>query len=83
MFNFNDVTIIMLSIYDPQLESALETLAKSMPEVMAMVGMSGTPANLIDFISTYLYGLIMLVFPLVFSVLLSLRLIVKKLIMEL
>ncbi|WP_285946821.1 ABC transporter permease subunit, partial [Thomasclavelia cocleata] len=36
------------------------------------------PTNLIDFLSTYLYGLIMIVFPLIFGVLLSLRLIVKK-----
>ena len=43
-----------------------------------MIGMSGTPTNLIDFLSTYLYGLIMIVFPLIFGVLLSLRLIVKK-----
>lgn len=69
---------IMLAMYDPKLGTALETFAKSMPEIMAMVGMSGAPTNLIDFLSTYLYGLIMIIFPLIFSVLLSLRLIAKK-----
>lgn len=58
-------TTIMLAMYDPKLGTALETFAKSMPEIMAMVGMSGTPTALIDFLSTYLYGLIMIVFPLI------------------
>ena len=71
-------TTIMLAMYDPNLGTALETFAKSMPEIMAMVGMNGTPTNLIDFLSTYLYGLIMIVFPLIFGILLSLRLMVKK-----
>ena len=47
-------TTIMLAMYDPKLGTALETFAKSMPEIMAMVGMSGTPTTLIDFLSTYL-----------------------------
>ena len=34
-------TTIMLAMYDPKLGTALETFAKSMPEIMAMVGMSG------------------------------------------
>lgn len=69
---------IMLTMYDPKLGTALETFTKSMPELMAMVGMSGTPTTLIEFISTYLYGLIMIVFPLIFGILLALRLIVRK-----
>ena len=71
-------TTIMLAMYDPKLGTALETFAKSMPEIMAMVGMSGTPTTLIDFLSTYLYGLIMIVFPLIFGILLALRLVVRK-----
>ena len=49
-------TTIMLAMYDPKLGTALETFAKSMPEIMAMVGMSGTPDTLVDFIAEYLYG---------------------------
>ena len=45
-------TTIMLAMYDPKLGTALETFAKSMPEIMAMVGMSGTPTTLI---SLYLF----------------------------
>lgn len=69
---------IMIGMYDPKLGNALETFSKSMPEIMAMVGMSGTPTTLIEFISTYLYGLIMILFPLVFGIIITLRLIVKK-----
>ena len=56
-------TTIMISMYDPELGSALEVFSKSMPEIMAMVGMSGTPDTLVDFITEYLYGFIMIVFP--------------------
>lgn len=74
-------TTIMISMYDPELGSALEVFSKSMPEIMAMVGMSGTPDTLVDFIAEYLYGFIMIVFPLIFGIILSLRLLVKRLIM--
>lgn len=69
---------IMLTMYDPKLGTALEAFTKSMPEIMAMVGMSGTPTSLIEFLSTYLYGLIMIIFPLTFGALLALRLVVRK-----
>ena len=61
-------TTIMISMYDPELGSALEVFSKSMPEIMAMVGMSGTPDTLVDFIAEYLYGFIMIVFPLIFGI---------------
>lgn len=69
---------IMISMFDPELGSILDEFAKSMPEIMAMVGMSGVTTTLIEFISSYLYGFIMIAVPLIFSVLLTLRLVVKK-----
>ena len=69
---------IMLTMFDPELGSALAQFEKLMPEMMAAVGMSGTAATLVDFFSTYLYGMIMIMFPFLFSVILSLRLLVKK-----
>lgn len=71
-------TTIIISMFDPKLGTALEEFSKSMPEIMAMVGMSGVTTTLIEFISTYLYGFIMIAFPLIFTVLLSLRIIAKK-----
>ena len=61
---------IMLTMFDPELGSALAQFEKLMPEMMA--------ATLVDFFSTYLYGMIMIMFPFLFSVILSLRLLVKK-----
>lgn len=71
-------TTIMLTMFDPSLGSALDEFSKMMPEIMSMVGMSGSTGTLVSFLSTYLYGMIMIVFPFLFMVLLSLKLIAKK-----
>lgn len=71
-------TSLIITMYDPKLGSILEEFAKSMPEMMSAVGMSGPTATLIQFMSTYLYGFIMIAFPLIFVVILSMRLLVKK-----
>ena len=65
-------TTIMLTMFDPSLGSALDEFAKMMPEIMSMVGMNGSTATLVHFLSTYLYGMLMIVFPFLFTVLLSL-----------
>lgn len=39
-----------------------------MPEVMAAVGMQETPDSLMHFMISYLYGFILLVFPMVYSI---------------
>ena len=71
-------TTIMLTMFDPSLGSALDEFAKMMPEIMSMVGMNGSTATLVHFLSTYLYGMLMIVFPFLFTVLLSLKYIAKK-----
>lgn len=71
-------TTIMISMFDPELGKALEMFSETMPEMMAMVGMSGATSTLVEFLSNYLYGFIMVAFPLIFGILLSLRLVVKK-----
>lgn len=60
---------IIISMFDPKIGSALIAFEEAMPELMAMVGMSTTSTTLIGFMSAYLYGFIMLVFPMVFSIL--------------
>lgn len=71
-------TTIMITMFNPELGSALDEFAKVMPDVMAMAGMSGSTATLVSFLSTYLYGFIMIAFPLIFIMVLSTRLIVSK-----
>lgn len=71
------ITIIS-TMYDPELGSALKEFEKLMPEMMSIVGMSGDTSTLVNFMSVYLYGLILIAFPLIFYVLSSLKLIAKK-----
>ncbi len=68
---------VIISMFDPALGSALNEFAKVMPELMAIVGMTPASAELISFLEAYLYGFIMLVFPMLFSILSANKLIVR------
>lgn len=68
---------IIITMFDPKLGSALNEFAKAMPELMAMVGMNPSSTTMIGFMSAYLYGFIMLVFPMIFSILSANRLIAR------
>ncbi|MEF9919814.1 MAG: hypothetical protein RR741_01755, partial [Erysipelotrichaceae bacterium] len=70
--------VVMITMYDPELENALNQFAQSMPEVMSMFGMVQANSTLIGFLSTYLYGMLMLVFPMIFTIMLAIRLISKQ-----
>lgn len=60
---------VIISMFDPALGSALDEFAKAMPELMAIVGMNPASAELVSFLEAYLYGFIMLVFPMLFCIL--------------
>ncbi|WP_411852834.1 ABC transporter permease subunit [Vagococcus salmoninarum] len=71
-------TTIILSMFDPNLGSVLADLEKAMPEVMAAFNLKGAgTADLIHYISSYLFGYILVIFPLIFSLVLANRLIAK------
>ncbi|MCI5774385.1 MAG: ABC transporter permease subunit, partial [Erysipelotrichaceae bacterium] len=57
---------MIIGMYDPEMASAIKEFEKVMPELMAAVGMMGATDTLINFMSSYLYGMIMLIFPMVF-----------------
>lgn len=69
--------LMVIPMFDPALGSALNEFAKAMPELMAMVGMNPSSNTLVGFISAYLYGFLMLVFPMVYSILCANKLIAK------
>lgn len=69
---------IIVTMFDPELGSALNEFAQAMPELMAMVGMNPSDSSLTSFMAAYLYGFIMLVFPMVFSILSANRLIAQQ-----
>lgn len=60
---------IIISMYDPELMKTLDSFVEVMPELMAAVGMSAGAASLIEFMISYLYGFILLIFPMVFCIL--------------
>lgn len=59
----------MVALYDPATVEMLDGFSKAMPELMAAVGMTPGASNLMGFLISYLYGFILLVFPMVFCIL--------------
>ncbi len=68
---------IIISMYDPDLMKTLSSFAEAMPELMASVGMKADAATLIGFMVSYLYGFILLIFPMLFCILRGNALIAK------
>jgi len=69
--------VVIISMFDPALGSALDEFSKAMPELMAIVGMNPVSAELVGFLEAYLYGFIMLVFPMLFCILSANKLIAR------
>lgn len=60
---------IIISMYEPDMLKLLDSYAQAMPELMAAVGMTAGAADLLGFMISYLYGFILLVFPMAFCIL--------------
>lgn len=60
---------IIISMYDPELMKTLDGFAEAMPELMAAVGMTAGAGTLLGFMVSYLYGFILLMFPMLFCIL--------------
>ena len=59
-------TTVIIYMYNPELSEMLSGYQQVLPEMMAAVGMTGIASDLLDWIQIYLYGFIMLLFPLIF-----------------
>ncbi|WP_258728734.1 ABC transporter permease [Bacillus atrophaeus] len=71
------VTII-LSMFDPEMGELLAQYEEAMPGIMGAIGMQGgNTSDLTSFTASYLFGFIMVLFPMLFSIILSNRLIAK------
>ncbi|MCI8667972.1 MAG: ABC transporter permease [Lachnospiraceae bacterium] len=62
------VTVI-ISMYDPDMMATLDSFYEIMPKLMDSVGMSIGATSLIGFMISYLYGFILLIFPMLFCIL--------------
>lgn len=60
---------IIISMYDPAMMTMLDGFVEVMPEIMAAVGMSAGATSLLGFMVSYLYGFILLIFPMLFCIL--------------
>ena len=69
--------VVIINMYDPTLMAMLDGFVKLMPQLMAAVGMTAGATNLMGFMVSYLYGLVLLIFPMVFCILRGHSLIAK------
>lgn len=69
--------LVVIPMFDPALGSALDEFFKAMPELMKMFGMNPASTSLTSFMASYLYGLIMLIFPMIFSIICANRLVAR------
>ncbi len=72
----------IIGLYNPAALEMLNGFAEAMPEIMAAVGMTPGATNLLGFMISYLYGFILLMFPMVFSILRGNGLIAKYIDMD-
>lgn len=68
---------VIIYMYDPQMMKTLDGFVEALPELMASVGMKANAANLLSFMVSYLYGFILLIFPMIFCILRGNALIAK------
>lgn len=68
---------VIISLYDPEMMAMLDSFVAAMPEVMAAVGMTSGATSLLGFMVSYLYGFILLIFPMAFCILRGNTLIAK------
>ncbi|MGN0436032.1 MAG: ABC transporter permease [Wujia sp.] len=62
------VTMI-INMFDPKMIETFDKFTEMMPELMAAVGMDSGATSLLGFMISYLYGFILLIFPMVFCIL--------------
>lgn len=68
---------IIVSMFDPKIGETLKQFEEAMPEMMAAFGMVSSGSNLIDFLGSYLFGMLLLIFPLIYEIIVANRLIAR------
>jgi len=71
--------IIMVSMYDPDQIDALMAMTQMMPpEIMKAMGFSTMVTDITGYLASWLYGILMFGFPMVYCIILGNRLVAKK-----
>lgn len=68
---------MIVAMFDPKMGDSLRAMAESMPQIFAAFGMTNVGTTLLEFVTTYLYGMLYVAFPGVFIIILSGRLIAR------
>ena len=68
---------IMVFMYDPEFSKALDEFSRIFPQMMAAFGMSSVATDLTGFLASYLYGFILLIFPMVYIIITANSLMVR------
>lgn len=68
---------IIGAMFDPNLGKSLKIMAESMKPIFAAIGMNNFSPILVEFMADMLYGLILLIFPLIIVMLLAHRLMTR------
>ena len=69
--------VMIVMMFDPRTGDSLRAMAESMPQIFAAFGMGEVGTTLLEFITGYLYGMLFVIFPAVFIIILSNRLVEK------
>ncbi len=70
-------SVMVVVLYNPALGESLRLMTAAMPQLFSAFGMGDFGTTLLDFISSYLYGLLLVVFPALFLILVSGRLVAR------
>lgn len=68
---------LIVAMYDPKLGESLNMMAETMPQIFAAFGMTDPGLTLLDFITNYLYGFILTMIPLIYTIIMCHRLIAR------
>lgn len=60
---------LIITMYNPDMMKMLDGIVEMMPELMSAVGMSVGATSLLGFMISYLYGFILILFPMTFCIL--------------
>lgn len=70
-------TLVIVYMYDPKMADMLNQYQEALPGIMAAAGMTGIASSLLEWMQIYLYGFLMILFPLIFTII-----IVHKMVMS-
>lgn len=70
-------SVMITMMFDPKLGDSLKMMADSMPQMFAAFGMADVGTSLLEFVTGYLYGILLVAFPGVYIIILANRLVAK------